>query len=78
MCLRCVDNELVAHEDFLGFYKIPNIAADTIVSVVKDALTDLLCHWINSGVNVTMKQAMCWEKSPVSRQGFRNYNLKLL
>ena len=35
LCLRWVDNELVADEDFLGFYKIPNIAADTIVPVVK-------------------------------------------
>ena len=41
LCLRWVDNELVAHEDFLGFYKIPDTAADTIVSVVKDALTRL-------------------------------------
>ena len=41
LCLRWVDNELVAHEDFLGFYEIPNIAADTIVSVVKDAPTRL-------------------------------------
>ena len=41
LCLRWVDNELVAHEDFFGFYKILNIAADTTVSVVEDALARL-------------------------------------
>lgn len=33
LCLRWVDDNLQAHEDFLGFYNIPNINADTIVSV---------------------------------------------
>ena len=35
ICLRWVDQNLEAHEDFLGFYHIPNIAANTITSVIK-------------------------------------------
>ena len=31
MCLN-------SHEDFLGFYELPNIASDTIVSAIKDSL----------------------------------------
>lgn len=34
--LRWVDEMLEVHEDFLGFYKIPNIASDTVLSVIKD------------------------------------------
>ena len=36
ICLRHVDDYLVAHEEFIGFYHIPNIFSDTIVSVIKD------------------------------------------
>lgn len=36
ICLRWVDDVLDVHEDFLGFYKIPSIASDTVVSVIKD------------------------------------------
>ena len=38
ICLRHVDHNLVAHEEFIGFYHIPNIFSDTIVSVIKDVL----------------------------------------
>ena len=37
ICLRWVDGTLEAHEDFLGFYLIADIASDTVVSVIKDA-----------------------------------------
>jgi hypothetical protein len=39
ICVRWVDDNLEAHEDFLGYYQIPNIKSDTIVSAIKDALT---------------------------------------
>ena len=38
-CVRWVDEALNSHEDFLGFYEIPNIRSDTIVSAMKDAFT---------------------------------------
>ena len=38
ICVRWVDDNLKAHEDFLGFYQITNIKRDTIVSTIKDAL----------------------------------------
>lgn len=47
LCLRWVDDDLEAHEDFLGFYHIPNINADTIVSVMKDILLRLQLSWSN-------------------------------
>ena len=41
ICLRWVDTTLEAHEDFLGFHLIPDIASDTVVSVIKDAFIRL-------------------------------------
>ena len=38
-CVRWVDEALNSHEDFLGFYEIPNIRSDTIVLAMKDAFT---------------------------------------
>jgi len=40
-CLRWIDENIEAHEDFIGFYQISNIEADTITSAIKDALTRL-------------------------------------
>ncbi|KXJ16287.1 hypothetical protein AC249_AIPGENE28260 [Exaiptasia diaphana] len=39
--IRWIDEELEAHEDFLGFVNIPNICADTIVAVIKDLFSRL-------------------------------------
>jgi len=41
ICIRWVDRELEAHEDFLGFYNIPDIGAETIVTAIKDVLLKL-------------------------------------
>jgi hypothetical protein len=41
ICLRWIDEQLEAHEDFIGFYAIPNIKADTITCAIKDALIRL-------------------------------------
>ena len=38
LCLRWVEDDLTVHEDFFGFYNIPNIQSDTIVSAIKDIL----------------------------------------
>ena len=40
-CLRWIDENIEAHEDFIGFYQISNIEAVTITSAIKDALTRL-------------------------------------
>ena len=37
-CCSCGDKQLEAHEDFFGFYNIPDIGVETIVSAVKDVL----------------------------------------
>jgi len=41
ICLRWIDKNMDAQEDFIGFYEIPNIKATTIESVIKDALIRL-------------------------------------
>ena len=41
ICIRWVDKELQAHEDFLEFYNVPDIGTDTIVSAIKDVLLKL-------------------------------------
>ena len=40
-CLRRVNSNLDAYEDFIGFYQIPNIGADTIASAIQDAILRL-------------------------------------
>ena len=42
ICIRWVDKELEAHEDFLGFYNVPDIVSETILSAIKDVLLKLL------------------------------------
>ena len=39
MCVRWVDDSLNLHEDFLGFYELPNVASGIIASAIKDSLT---------------------------------------
>ncbi|CAB3991857.1 zinc finger MYM-type 1-like [Paramuricea clavata] len=41
LCFQWVDGQLDGHEDFLGFYNIPNIASETIVQAIKDSLIRL-------------------------------------
>ena len=38
ICLRWVEEDLSVHEDFVGYYEIPNIKSETIVSALKDSL----------------------------------------
>ena len=35
LCIRWVNDDLQAHEDFIGIHKIPNITADEIITVIK-------------------------------------------
>ena len=37
-CIRWVDNDLEAHEEFIGMHPLPNASADEIVRVIKDIL----------------------------------------
>ena len=36
--VRWVDNELNAHEEFIGLYEVPNIESNSLVRVVKDCM----------------------------------------
>ena len=47
ICIRWVDKELEAHEDFLGFYNVPDIGAESIVSATKDVLLKLQLSLVN-------------------------------
>ena len=47
ICNRWVDKELEAHGDFLGFYNVPNIGAETVVSAIKDVLLKLPLSLVN-------------------------------
>ena len=38
LCLRWVDDDLNPHEEFIGLQCVPNIAADTLVAVIRDVL----------------------------------------
>ena len=41
VCVRWVDSYLEAHEEFIGLYLLENIAANTIVSAIRDVLKRL-------------------------------------
>ena len=59
-----IDDSFNPHEDFLGFYELPNIVSDTIVSAIKDSLTlfnrvlsDLRGQTYDSASNVLGKRS---------------------
>ena len=38
VCIRWLDEKLESHEDFIGLYKVDDISADTIVTLLKDVI----------------------------------------
>ena len=62
ICFRWVDRALEVHEEFFGLYEIPNIAADTIVSVITDTLLRINLTFIDVGDSVMMGQKIWLEK----------------
>ena len=50
ICIRWVDKELEAHEDFLRFFNVLDIGAETIVSAIKDVLLKLQLSLVNCRV----------------------------
>ena len=48
-CVRTVDENLEAFEDFLGFHQLENIISDVIVRVIKDILLRLNLSLENCG-----------------------------
>ena len=38
ICIQRINENLCPVEDFLGYYKLPNIKSDTIVGAIKDSL----------------------------------------
>ena len=69
VCFRWVDRDLEIHEEFVGLYEIPDIAAVTIVSVITDTL-------LRMNLNVSRYRGQCYdgaknmagEKGGVSKQ----------
>ena len=47
ICIRWVDKELEAHEDFLRFHNVPGIGAETIVSAIKAVFLKLQLSLVN-------------------------------
>ena len=41
ICIRWIDDHLEPHENFIGFDKVDDITANTVVAAIKDALTCL-------------------------------------
>ena len=64
ICVRWVDEDLNTHEDFLGFYEVPNIKSETVVSAIKDAfvkfnlpLSDLRRQTYDGASNMLRKKS---------------------
>ena len=41
LCIGWVDKFLVVHQEFSGFYEVPNIKSETLVKMIKDILLQL-------------------------------------
>ena len=50
ICLRWVDDDLEPHENFIVFYEIPNINADTIFSTIQDCLIRIVEDSVTMGL----------------------------
>ena len=73
ICIRYVDIDLVAHEEFLGLYHCPDIKASTIVSVVKDTLLRL-------NLNLSRCRGQCYDggsNMAGARNGVKSQILKV-
>ena len=62
--IRWVDKELEAHKDFLGFYNVPDIGAETIVLAMKDVLLKLQLSLVNCRGQCCNGTGWCGEKNP--------------
>lgn len=54
ICLRYVDEDLISHENFIGFYELQQTDAATIVTVIKDVL--LRCN-----LSITQCRGQCYD-----------------
>ena len=54
LCLRCVDDDLNPHEEFIGLQSVLNIAADTLVAVIRDVL-------IRMNLSITNCRGQCYD-----------------
>ena len=41
ICIRWINHQLELHEEFIGLYNVDDICADTIVTVIKDTLSQM-------------------------------------
>ena len=70
--IRWVDDSLQPYEDFIGFYGIPQIDANTIVAVIRDSL-------IRMNLKLAMCRGQCYDGAAVMkghRQGVATQILK--
>ena len=54
ICIRWVDEEFQAHEEFIGLHKVDSIAANVLVSVLKDTLLRL-------NLKITQCRGQCYD-----------------
>ena len=54
LCLLWVDDDLNPHEEFIGLQPVPNIAADTLVAVIRDML-------IRMNLPITNCRGQCYD-----------------
>ena len=54
LCLLLVDDDLNPHEEFIGLQPVPNIAADTLVAVIRDML-------IRMNLPITNCRGQCYD-----------------
>jgi len=78
--VRWIDDKMEPHEDFLGFYEIPNIKAETIDKALKDALirSQLSIRDLRGRDNATTEQATCSEKRQEWQEGYRKFSQRHL
>ena len=61
-CVWWGHNFLNVHEDFLGFYQLPDIKSNNIVNAIKDILTRFNLPLLK------LREQTSWQKSGVAKQ----------
>ena len=75
-CIRRVDKFLVAHEEFFGFYEVPNIKKKHLLRLSKKFSHVFSCHYNQAVDNALMVPVTCSEKGLVLSFKFTKRNRK--
>lgn len=66
LCLRWVDDNFDAHEEFIGLYKVDSICSDSLVALIKDAL-------LRMNLTIRKVRGQCYDSEGCTGDNSRNH-----